>query len=253
MAAMAAMGWLPSAAWLAAGVAAGALVAGWLFRRRTGVPLAARSALWGFLSGAAATVAAGWLLVASPRPPAAPVAAAPPAPAPPSAETAAGEGLRSQPEDLDARLEQARLALGRGDWTAAVAQTQLVLDRSPGNPRALTYQALARFATGEPERAETMLQQALRSAPDLLDAYAILGLVYAKTGRLDEAKSTMERAAGRFPDRRAVIERMFDQLRSEVEAERTVDQLQRFASPGDAPPLLRSSPPQRPAPQSPRP
>jgi len=127
-----------------------------------------------------------------------------------------------RPGDLAAHLEQARLALGRGDWTRAWTETQEVLKGSPGQPQALTYQALVRFAMGQPEAAILMLQQAQSEAPDLLDTYAITSLIYAKIGHLDLAQKTLEAAGDRFPTRRRLLGEMLEQLRAQVRDEDVV-------------------------------
>lgn len=94
-----------------------------------------------------------------------------------------------------------------------------MLQHSPGNPTALTYQALVRFTMGQPEAAILTLQRAQAAAPDLLDSYAVLSLIYAKTGHLELARQTITQAAQRFPSRRPVLGQMFAELRSQVVAE----------------------------------
>ena len=80
--------------------------------------------------------------------------------------------------------------------------TQFVLQREPGNPRALSYQALVRLAMGQVDVAETMLKQAIATAPDLVDAHLHLAVVYARSGRIAQAESTLRAAMSRFPEQR---------------------------------------------------
>ncbi len=196
-------------------------------------------ALKGFLWGAGAMAAMALLFFSVSRstvprapggeltgsvPGGAPAAAtAPAATAPSAAEAEQGRALdariQANPEDLDARLAKARFDLGQSDWMGAWTETEYVLKKSPGNPEALTYQALVRFAMGQPQDAIDMLNQALERAPDFADAYAILSLVQAKTGHLDQARATIERGETRLPDQRAMFEQMYTQLRQQAAAE----------------------------------
>lgn len=148
----------------------------------------------------------------------APSAAAPASPAEAQTAQALDARIQANPDDLDARLAKARFDLGRSDWMGAWNETQYVLKKSPGNPEALTYQALVRFAMGQPEAAIEMLNQALAKAPDLPDAYAILALVQAKSGHLDQARATIERGEAQLPEHRAMFEQMYTQLQEQAEA-----------------------------------
>ncbi len=142
------------------------------------------------------------------------------APTPSPAEIQEGKALdariQANPDDLDARIDKARLDIGQADWMGAWNETQYVLKRSPGNPEALTYQSLVRFAMGQPQMAVDMLKQALEKDPDLVDAYGILSLVYAKTGKLDLARGIIERGEARLPQHRAMFEQMYAQLEQQV-------------------------------------
>jgi len=127
--------------------------------------------------------------------------------------------IRRRPADLDARRQLARLAMKRGDWETVGEQAQFVLAHSPNDPEALGEQGLVRFAHGEPEVAISLLQRALTADPARLEAYAILSLIYAKTGRMEIAEHTMQTAEQLFPDRRAVLEEMLAQLREQARRE----------------------------------
>ena len=208
-------------------------------RRRRAHPPAARSrgsagepkpagALRGFLWGAGTVAALALLLLfvsksTSPREPRGSLTGAiDPAAAPAAAADEAAplrERIRSHPDDVEARLDLARLAVSRADWTEVWEQTQRILELSPGNPEALSYQGLVHFAMGRPEEAIALLKQAQAAAPDLIDPYALLSLVYAKTGRMELAEATMQRAEERFPDRKPMLEQMLAQLRVQAGAE----------------------------------
>jgi tetratricopeptide (TPR) repeat protein len=132
--------------------------------------------------------------------------------APPGGPAASGGGTGGA--DVDAWMEQARAALNRQDLMGVWNQTQLVLDRHPGHPRALAYQALVRLAMGQADVAEAMLKQAMQAEPELIEAYLHLGVVYARTGRLAEAERTVRSAMSRFPDEREGLERLLVELRN---------------------------------------
>ena len=127
--------------------------------------------------------------------------------------------IRSHPEDIEARLALARLQVARADWMGVWEQTQKILELTPDNAEALSYQGLVRFTMGQPGEAVALLERAQTAAPDQMDSYAILSLVYAKTGRMDLAEATMRKAEERFPERRPMFEHMLDQLRGQARAE----------------------------------
>ncbi len=121
-------------------------------------------------------------------------------------------------DEVEARLAQARDHLAQQDLMALWKDTQFVLQREPGNPRALSYQALVRLAMGQADVAEAMLKRAIAAAPDLLDAHLHLAVVYARTGRKAEAESTLRGAMSRFPEHRENLQALMAQLSQEDEA-----------------------------------
>jgi tetratricopeptide (TPR) repeat protein len=143
--------------------------------------------------------------------------------APPSAGARADDpevararaAVQRNPADVDARLELARLNLIRRDMMGVFEETQQVLQRSPGNPRALSYQALVRLAMGQADKAESMLKEALAADPQLLDAYIHLMLVHVRTGRAAEAEKVLADAARRFPDREESLRGLLADLKSQ--------------------------------------
>jgi tetratricopeptide (TPR) repeat protein len=186
------------------------------------------SALTGFLWGVGSAAALGLLFFfvsrsSTPRAPGGSVTgntpmeggAAPAAAAEDDAQIAGLEArVRQNPEDVGARLDLARLHLMREDMMAVYNDTQAVLQRDPGNPRALSYQSLVRLAMGQGDQAEEMLVRALRKDPDLLEAYLHLMFVYTRVGKPQQAEATMKRAAERFPDRADSLRRLLAQMRA---------------------------------------
>jgi tetratricopeptide (TPR) repeat protein len=107
--------------------------------------------------------------------------------------------LEEKPEDHDARLDLARQLLLRRDLMGVWNETQQVLAKSPGHPRALSYQALVRLAMGQGEVAVEMLKQAIAAAPELMEARQNLVFVYASLGRTKDAEAAIAEVARRSP------------------------------------------------------
>jgi len=103
------------------------------------------------------------------------------------------------PDELEARLDQARVLVERRDLEGVWRETQYVLSRSPGHPRALAYQALVRLAAGQGDAAVSMLREALATNPDLLEAHQNLVYAYARLGRRQEAEAAIADTSRRFP------------------------------------------------------
>jgi cytochrome c-type biogenesis protein CcmH len=123
--------------------------------------------------------------------------------------------VAQSPDDLEAHLALARLYLDRQDMMGVWNETQAVLTRSPGNPHALSYQALVRLAMGQADVARSMLEQAIAADPDLIDAYPPLSLAQLRLGQRQEAARTMAEARRRFPEQAEALTRLEAQLQAE--------------------------------------
>jgi Flp pilus assembly protein TadD len=146
------------------------------------------------------------------------------------------QAVRSSPDDVEARLDLARAHLARQDLMAVFNETKNVLDRAPGHPRALAYQALVRLAMGQAETSVQMLKQALATEPDFLEGYVDLVLVYVRMGRDKDAEATMAEALERFPDQEKALNRLYGEIRAQGRDE--------AATAGEEDPHVRVSPPQ---------
>lgn len=129
------------------------------------------------------------------------------------------EALARNPDDLETRLDLARLYLSRQDMIAVFNETKYVLERSPGQPRALGYQALVRLAMGQSQVALDMLKQAQRSSPDFFEGYIHLMLVYVRLGRTADADATLADATRRFPEQAEPLRGLLAQMKAEVPLE----------------------------------
>jgi tetratricopeptide (TPR) repeat protein len=119
----------------------------------------------------------------------------------------------AHPDNVEMRVDLAYEYLLREQFMNVFEQTQIVLERNPSEPRALTYQALVRLAMGQGKVATDMLEKAVGIEPDLMDARVYLGLAYTQTGRFDEAMAQIDAAKKSHPDQ---AERL-DQVATEFE------------------------------------
>ena len=120
--------------------------------------------------------------------------------------------IERNPNDLDAHLDLARALLARQDMMGVWNETKLVLERSPGNPRALSYQALVRLAMGQGDKAVEILKESLAKDPNLVDSYVHLALVYVRLGQVKEAEGAIAEASRRFPDQAAGLQKLLADL-----------------------------------------
>jgi len=140
---------------------------------------------------------------------------------PPAAGAAREAQLKAavaqNPEDMEARLELARLSLMKEDLKAAFEQTREVLQRSPDDARALTYLGVIRSNAGQPEVAVTLFKRAIAKKPDLMEPYLQLAYVYLRLDREPDAQTTLAVASQRFPEKAAMLSGLLDKWRRQAE------------------------------------
>lgn len=117
---------------------------------------------------------------------------------------------------VEARLDAAQAALDRQDFMAAFTETQAVLEGEPGNPRAMTYQAMVRLAMGQTDTALRMLDEARAKAPDSIAAYAYSAMAYLRLGRTKEAEGLIAEAKRRFPAQAAMLDGDFARMKEQA-------------------------------------
>jgi tetratricopeptide (TPR) repeat protein len=130
--------------------------------------------------------------------------------------------VAKSPDDLEARSQLAKAFLERDNPMAVFEQTQYILQRAPDDARALTYQALVRMSMGQRDGAAEMLQRALKSDPQLIDAYVALAWDDIQLGKVSVAEGLIAEAGRRHPDQQTrladVLARMKEQVKNPVPA-----------------------------------
>ncbi len=138
---------------------------------------------------------------------------------------------RNTPQNVEQRIELAKAAFSRNDLNAVFAETKAVLEQDPSEPRALTYNAVARMARGEIDQARVQLEQATKRDPKLLDAWVALASVRTQTGEKELANAAIEAAIAQHPEEEKHLRGVF------AEMQKPAKEL-----PPDHPPLPSSGP-----------
>jgi len=179
-----------------------------------------QSAFKGFLWGAgsvAALVLLGYFAMrtATPRE----EAAAPQASAPPAAGSSVEPleaAVKRNPDDVEARLELAKAYLDRENLIGVFEQTQAILQKTPGDPRAQTYQAIVRVAMGQLEAARTLLDAATKHDPALTEAWVALAWLNTREGKSEDATAAIREAIKRNPREEARLNDVLAQMRTQA-------------------------------------
>lgn len=140
-------------------------------------------------------------------------------PAPAADPLAALErSVQQNPDNLVLRDDLAKAYLDRDNLNGVAEQAQYVLQRSPNDARALTYQALVHIAARQPEAASAMLQRATQSDPNLVDAWVGIAWLNAQTGDIARAQAAIDEAKRRHPEMSARLDELMAHLRPAPEA-----------------------------------
>jgi tetratricopeptide (TPR) repeat protein len=115
------------------------------------------------------------------------------------ARTAFNEALKRAPDSFDARNGLITVAVAERKFDAAKAQINEWLGGSPDDGRLRTLAARVELAAGNSQEAERILRDLVSSDPSQYDAYEILGALYARQGRIDQAIAQYEALAERRP------------------------------------------------------
>jgi tetratricopeptide (TPR) repeat protein len=128
----------------------------------------------------------------------------------------AEEAMAKSPDDLSMRDELAKAYLERENLMKVFEHTAYVLKRAPNDARALTYQALVRVSMGQSDGAIEMLRRAIKSDPDLTDAYVALAWANMRGGQTSEAEGLIAEAGRRHPDQKEKLDEVLVRMKEQV-------------------------------------
>src|SRR4051794_2922716 len=181
------------------------------------------AAIRGFIWGAASVAVLGgiaWFVTEKATPKtdtaAAPMASAPQAQQPDPALQQIEAAVAKSPDDLEMRNQLAKAYLERENLMGVFEQTKYILARTPDDARALTYQALVRMSMGQRDPAAEMLQHAIKSDPQLIDAYVALAWDDMQRGKTAEAEAQIAEAARRHPDQQQRLEDVLSKMKEQA-------------------------------------
>ena len=182
------------------------------------------AAIRGFIWGAASVAVLGgiaWFVTEKATPKtdtaAAPMASASQAQQQPDAALQQIEAaVAKSPDDLDMRNQLAKAYLERENLMGVFEQTKYILARTPDDARALTYQALVRMSMGQRDPAAQMLQHAIKSDPQLIDAYVALAWDDIQRGKTADAEAQIAEAARRHPDQQQRLDDVLSKMKEQA-------------------------------------
>ena len=122
------------------------------------------------------------------------------------------DAVRRNPTNIGQRIELTRAYLQRRDLMQVFEQTKAVLEIEPGNPHALTYQALVRVAMGQASQAETMLVEVIKKEPGIVDAYIHLAIARLQLGNRKGAEEAIRAGQQQFPEEKEQLALVFEQI-----------------------------------------
>lgn len=156
--------------------------------------------------------------------------------------------VQRDPNNLQLRNDLAQAYIERENLMAVFEQTKFVLDRSPNDSRALTFQALVRMAMGERETSVQMLQQATKSDPKNVDSWVALAWVYVQENKIEDAEAMIAEAAKQSPKDAARLQDVFTQMKSHAAMAAQQQTAQGGALPEGHPAIEAPAPASAPAP-----
>ncbi len=124
--------------------------------------------------------------------------------------------VAKSPDNLEMRNQLAKAYLERENLMGVFEQTQYILKRNPEDAQALTYQALVRMSMGQRDGAVEMLQRAVKSDPQLTDAYVALAWADVQSGKITEAEGLIADASRRHPDQQARLEEVLARMKEQA-------------------------------------
>jgi tetratricopeptide (TPR) repeat protein len=150
--------------------------------------------------------------------------------------------VQADPNNLALRNDLSQAYLERDNLMAVFEQTKFVLDKSPEDSRALTYQGLVRVAMGEGELAGKMLERATKSDPKNLDSWVARAWLYAQGDDMKKAESMIAEAAKQSPEDKARLDEVFTQMKAHVAQMKADPTMQSNELPQGHPPIDGATP-----------
>jgi len=124
--------------------------------------------------------------------------------------------VAKSPDDLEMRNQLAKAYLERENLMGVFEQTKYILAKSPDDARALTYQALVRMSMGQRDPAAEMLHHAIKSDPQLLDAYVALAWDDIQRGNTADAEAQIAEATRRHPEQKARLDDVLSKMKEQA-------------------------------------
>jgi tetratricopeptide (TPR) repeat protein len=122
------------------------------------------------------------------------------------------QAVAAEPDNITKRIELARLYFDSENLMGVFEQTNAILAKDPNEPRALTYNAIARMAMGQNEQAKAMLEKVTAAEPDLLDAWVALASVRMNLGDKTAASAAIDAAIARHPEAGPRLREVFAEI-----------------------------------------
>jgi putative PEP-CTERM system TPR-repeat lipoprotein len=107
--------------------------------------------------------------------------------------------LELEPDSYDAVTGLVGIAVATKHIDEARRLIQARVDKAPANARLLVLSAKTSIAANDFPAAEASLKKAIDADASALDAYGLLGQLYVRQNRLDEARAEYDRIAARQP------------------------------------------------------
>jgi tetratricopeptide (TPR) repeat protein len=124
--------------------------------------------------------------------------------------------VAKSPDNLEMRNQLAKAYLERENLRGVFEQTKYILAKTPDDARALTYQALVRMSMGQRDPAAEMLRHAIKSDPQLIDAYVALAWDDIQRGKTAEAEAQIAEASRRHPEQKARLDDVLSKMKEQA-------------------------------------
>lgn len=126
--------------------------------------------------------------------------------------------VQAQPDNVSLRNDLAKAYIDRENLVRAFEEASAVLQRAPGDARALTYQAIVRLAMGEAEPASKQLEIATKNDPQLVDAWVALAWSYIQIGKVSDADNAIESAVKQHPEDETRFREVLGKMKAQLAA-----------------------------------